>query len=522
MKYMDVKKRAWVKNAALIFLAVMLVLTFFSNSIMNRSLPEVSAQYTSSGTITARIRGSGTVSANESFDVKSNQTRTVSEVPVRVGDSVEIGDVLIKLTGSVSDELESAQEQLRVLERQLEEELLKVPQIGNSAADALRSVQAARNNLSDAQRALSLIQYSEADYNAAKAANDTAQANLRAAQAATGARELDLANAQIELAALGPSPDEGGTVDPDIYAAAVKKVEDAERALQQSQANLAYLNATVPAIESDFNVQDGKRREWMQQNTAVRDAQMSLDAANAIFAAAQRDDDVASALNSIALRELRREIDEKRALVDELAKGGGGSEITSLVAGVVTQVNISPGNQADADATLMVIEVVDRGYSLSFSVPSANASRVSVGDQADVDRGWWSWGEEIRATLVSIRNDPQNPATNRILHFNITGDVESGDQLNLVLSQRSENYSVIVPNSAIRTDTNGTFVLVVVSRSSPLRTRYIATRVDVNVITSDDTNTAVSGGLSSWGDFVITNASAPIEPGSQVRLVDNP
>lgn len=36
--------RGWVKNAAIIFLAVLLVLTFFSNTIMNRTLPEVATQ----------------------------------------------------------------------------------------------------------------------------------------------------------------------------------------------------------------------------------------------------------------------------------------------------------------------------------------------------------------------------------------------------------------------------------------------------------------------------------------------
>ena len=39
------KKREWVKTAAIIFLSVMLVLTFFSNTIMNYSLPEVATQY---------------------------------------------------------------------------------------------------------------------------------------------------------------------------------------------------------------------------------------------------------------------------------------------------------------------------------------------------------------------------------------------------------------------------------------------------------------------------------------------
>ena len=38
-------RRDWVKNAIIIFLSVLLVLTFFSNTIMNYSLPEVAAQY---------------------------------------------------------------------------------------------------------------------------------------------------------------------------------------------------------------------------------------------------------------------------------------------------------------------------------------------------------------------------------------------------------------------------------------------------------------------------------------------
>jgi hypothetical protein len=45
------KNREWVKNAAIIFLAVLLVLTFFSNTIMNFSLPQVATKQITSGTI---------------------------------------------------------------------------------------------------------------------------------------------------------------------------------------------------------------------------------------------------------------------------------------------------------------------------------------------------------------------------------------------------------------------------------------------------------------------------------------
>ena len=61
---MKVKNRAWVKNAVIVFLVILLILTFFSNTIMNRSLPEVATQYVSGGSITARVRGTGTVTAD--------------------------------------------------------------------------------------------------------------------------------------------------------------------------------------------------------------------------------------------------------------------------------------------------------------------------------------------------------------------------------------------------------------------------------------------------------------------------
>ena len=88
------KKRAWIKNAIIIFLAVMLLLTFFSNTILNYSLPEVAAQYPASGTVTSKIRASGTVEANENYEVVLSESRTIKSVSVKNGDTVKKGDVL--------------------------------------------------------------------------------------------------------------------------------------------------------------------------------------------------------------------------------------------------------------------------------------------------------------------------------------------------------------------------------------------------------------------------------------------
>ena len=118
------KRRGWVKNAIIVFLAIMLILTFFSNTIMNYSLPEVAAQYASSGSITAKIRTTATVEANSKTKVTIEESRAIKAVAVREGDYVEIGDVLFYLEDAESAELAGAREALAELERQYELKLL--------------------------------------------------------------------------------------------------------------------------------------------------------------------------------------------------------------------------------------------------------------------------------------------------------------------------------------------------------------------------------------------------------------
>ena len=143
----NVKRREWVKTAAIIFLAVLLVLTFFSNTIMNHSLPEVATQSVQSGTINAKIRGSGTVAANETYDVTINQTRKIASVLVKVGQSVEAGDKLFTLDSMESSDLTTAKNDLESMELAYEKSLIDA---SNAAAKDNREVQKAQKAYNEA------------------------------------------------------------------------------------------------------------------------------------------------------------------------------------------------------------------------------------------------------------------------------------------------------------------------------------------------------------------------------------
>ena len=204
--------------------------------------------------------------------------------------------------------------------------------------------------------------------------------------------------------------------------------------------------------------------------------------------------------------------------MDELTAKAVNATITADIAGTVTAINVTAGNTTSAATPVAVLQPEGKGYTLSFSVTNEQAKRLSVGDKADLVNAWRY--DDVNVTLASIKPDKSNPGQNKMLTFDVTGSVTAGQTLNLSVGQKSANFDLIVPNSAIREDSNGKFILIVESKSSPLGNRYIATRVDIEVLASDDTQSAVSGGLYGY-EYVITTSTKPVEAGKQVRLADN-
>ena len=163
-----------------------------------------------------------------------------------------------------------------------------------------------------------------------------------------------------------------------------------------------------------------------------------------------------------------------------------------------------------------VLQVAGKGYTLSFSVTNEQAKKVQVGDTAELQNAWYY--DDVQAILAAIKPDPDSPGQKKLLEFDVTGtSIQEGQSLSVSIGQRSAEYELVVPNSAVREDNNGKFILIVESKSSPLRTRYIASRVDVEVLASDDNNTAISAGLYGY-EYVITTSTKPVEAGKQVRL----
>lgn len=624
----NVKKREWVKTVAIIFLAVMLVLTFFSNTIMNHSLPEVATANVTSGTINAKIRGQGTVSANETYDVTIKQTRKVASIKVKAGQEVAAGDVLFTLEAEESDELKQAQTELGSMELNYEKSLIAA---STEAARENREVQKLQETYNDLLA--QYHQYSNKDASqiakekaAADAKLKELQADSKAAQSDYEARvaektelESEAAELKTHIASLkavmgkqeeiiaaqntlyqdqirylndynrlmelaGQNPQvamsyarypeqfanmlteqdlagttgDSKTADPKL--ARAQQIATAYTTLTKDQSDIDSLTAErdnmiydidgvrdYSQVESEYryayNEYDAVKRELDSFDSETsRLKKLAEDAAQAVIDQQEVVDKLASAGtladqvksakqaledkifeqslsdgSSLDLEAAKKAIDEKKADIEKLTQNADETEVKAKVAGTVSNIAITAGSNANAETPLITLNLTDRGYTVKISVTNDQAKKVRVGDNAELVNYWY--GGDIQATLENITNDPQNPGKGRLLVFRLTGDVEPDTNLTLSIGQKSANYDCIVPNSAVRTDSNGTFVLAITVKSSPLGNRYTATRVDVQELAKDDTNTAVTG-LSS-GDFVITTSTKPIEAGTQVRLVDN-
>ncbi len=627
------KKRDWIKNAAIVFLAAMLVLTFFSNTIMNHSLPEVSAQYVTSGNIQAKVRGSGTITAGDPYTVKAESTRDIASVLVRNGDHVEKGDVLIYLEEGDSTELKAAQKTLeqllesyrnsalaadidpvttnRILSGQftdfntykvqidtLKNEIKALEDHIALYVAEIENVEEHKKNAEKEGSSDSIVKRQEYEASVAnrqqaetglKAASDSAgvavydaEGNLDTAKSVAAASEkLTVANKEVTdaLAAVN------SITNSDKYQQAEVMRKGYETALESAKANLE--NATAvgdetakaaaqqawtdakTALENHMNdtvygelstAQDTLAKEQAEQSKyqAVVDASVTLGNAKAAektalnayeIAGPDRTDAIAqynevirinqeyvneqngilsekkSTLNALltqmsqesALSAQLTQINEQRALI---AKLNGGSEEASIIApvsGTVQDLYLTAGESTTAGNAVATILPDGKGFTMEVTVTKEQAQRLSVGDIADIQNSWYY--SNVTAVLKQIKADRNNPQTNKILVFTVEGDVSDGQNLNISIGQKSANYDNIVPNSAIREDNNGKFILIVSQKSSPLGNRYYAERVDVEVLGSDDTQSAVKGALYGY-EFVITTSTKPVEAGQLIRLPD--
>ena len=435
-----------IKSIAIVFLSIMLVLTFFSNTIMNYSLVEVSTQAVYGGSITTKVRGSGTVEALEGVSIEADAGRKIETINVKTGREVEEGEVLFTLGAGDSDALSQAKDayesakmqyEIAILQSGLTVEERKVIESGNFGSLTDR-----QNALVGAQSAVTVLQEK---YDEMTETIEDKKAERESAREKGDTEKVDEIN--YYLGELSWKYDE-----------LAKQLEDAK--------------------ESAADATD-----YVQQ---------------------------------ITLGEQYESLCELKEKVDELQGEGTGTEIKAPMAGTITEINYYAGQTIKENNIVMVMKPENEAYTMQFTVSQAQSRRIKAGDPAEILYNWSR--DEVTARVASVQRDPMNRES-YVVTCEFYGDVSVGDNYTVSIGQQSANYDYVVPTSCIREDSNGKFILTIESKSTPLGNRYYARRTNVEVITSDDSQSAITGAIDGYV-YVITTTTKPVEENQQVRLAE--
>ena len=368
-----------------------------------------------------------------------------------------------------------------------------------AAKTAMNNSEASMNeSKSEMETALKAKDDAEKKYGELKTARDNAQSALSVAESAL--REAEA------LQVIAPTAEE--------LAQAQNDVKAKQAALDTANANLASKknSSSSSSNKNSENYNNLKKQEY-ELSTAIADLKNKADKL-----AAERDDYLSSEKTKMNLESKYQDILRKQKQIKDLEAKALGGEITSPVSGESTSLAYTAGEKTEAGATAAVIQIDGKGYKLSFPVDAKQARAVKVGDEVSVENSWY-YGD-LSANLVAIQPDKTNSRDGKILVFSLSGEsVVPGQNLTLSVGQKSSNYDLIVPLSALHEDNNGNFVLIVDTKSTPFGSRYIAKRVDVQVLAKDDKVAAVNAELFGY-EYVITSSSKYIENKDQVKLAD--
>jgi len=644
-----------IKNVAIVFLSGMLVLTFFSNSILNRALPEVATAYVQYNTITEKVRGNGMVTADDPYKVVVKDTRTIESVAVKVGDEVTKDQVLFYLEDAESEELKAKEQEVEAKEDEIDakkeelddailsytKDILSVdisnPSFHNIQNDNIASVtayqaqiEASRQKVESAQKTVDdlnrkiLVSSMDSDDDIDRETKiAVATVNRDNASKKMGAAEQKVADAQAVVDALGESEpaktlveaeatfitnketydtkknelltalitalgsesssfvegdyfiveeglpkgedaidtlrafvnrynDENNKLNEkfEFFETAYEEYASAESAQKEASDNLTnYNNNAVNSLNAaktelqnatnEYNSYQAQIDSLTKQNAESagdsaeyqNDLKVSLADAEAKLAAAKKEQDqllkdISSELalsdqndsiNKIEkeLAELREELAEINDEYAEIQASLIDATVVAPVEGTIISINKTAGESTVPQEAVATIQVVGKGMSLSFSVTNAQAAKVKVGDKAELQNAWYY--NDVMITLNKIKPNPEDPGKKKLLEFTVEGLVQNGENLSVSVGERSAEYEHVVPNSAVREDNKGKFILIIDEKTTPFGNRYKARRVDVEVLASDEINTAVAADLQGY-EYVITTSNQPVKAGDQVRL----
>ena len=192
------------------------------------------------------------------------------------------------------------------------------------------------------------------------------------------------------------------------------------------------------------------------------------------------------------------------------------SNISAISDGVVLSINIREGQLVSRGDIVAIVGVPTGNFILEFSSTVSEAGFIEIGDEATIYRSGQS------PNLVAVVSDIRPQGETLTIRLTAQTDELNGGEYVRVRIRKTSTHQTLVPNHAIFAGAMGQhYVWVIHSRPGTLGTEYFSTRVHVSIYASDNSHSAISGGLEMlWGAPVITSYNRPLTVNGRVGRLE--
>ena len=306
----------------------------------------------------------------------------------------------------------------------------------------------------------------------------------------------------------------------DLESDARTALEAAERSLTNAEQALAYAKADMgkDALEKYADLQAAMEKAQAAYDKAVASGAADIRYRKTALDNAIRNRDRYNRVRSYfdkqaALEEAQRALtDAQAALIDAQRIAQAGTVVAPFDAQVI-RVDVQVGATASASSAAMLLSPLNGELELVVTISESNADYVAVGDEASVTVG----SNTYRLPVLSVSLSATE-AGRYELAFLLPADAgRVGMSASVELRNRTKNYDLLIPLTALRQDNSGYYVYIVTTKDSTLGAQTRAQRVDVSVLDQDATRAAVTGGVSQR-DVIITRSDRSLSAGDRVRV----
>lgn len=501
MKREKVNKKQLAAAAFAVFFLIMAVCTAVSRAAASMVVPKVTTGKVQEGKLSILIQGKGTVETREE-SLLSLQTGLRVEKILQTGTVVKKGDVLLQYDQNyLQERIEEKQAEIKKLELAVEQaKLTGQPQARVEAAEsAQRDVQLSEDNYAKAWE----------DYNAAAEAYETGaagqQQNLdQELQAAEEEKERVLQQAQ-ELEAAG-------------------EAEEAEKLRQQAEENAeqrkAQAQSAYDSAIQELELQKSQAEESLQaQDSARAQAYNAYESAKEQDAAAAENDKKTAEAGSYTTQSAQVDLKLAKKELEKLQKvQSENGEVKAPEDGVLKSSTIAAGGVTDDTASLMFGW---GGYRVKGNLTAEDLSKAETGDEVKIMVP--GQGKTLKKNIGEISGNTNQQGEGQTAAGVFYAEMEEkeavyGSEISYEISRQTDSsYKQVIPLSAVRKDSDGTFCLVAEEEKTVLGNEYRAKRVAVTVVEKDSTSAAITSSLGQE-DKIITGSSKDIAPEDKVRL----